>query len=93
MICVFSVLLACLAGYGLYRMWAAETRDKTFNSKLPFGRCAARLGSCSMTGMQIICGRKTNRRSLGYWHCSDHPPENAEDVKALDSRDNVEPRH
>lgn len=67
------------AGY-FYRAVVRDMRDKGFDPKLPHSTCAAKLGVGM--GMPITCGRKTNRKTLGYWHCWQHNPEDAEDYKA-----------
>lgn len=75
---LISIGILIFIGWGL-RAMALDQRDKGFDPKLPHSTCAAKLGS--PMGMQITCGRKTNRKTLGYWHCWQHNPEDAEDVK------------
>jgi hypothetical protein len=72
-------MVACIVGYGMIVfiiafcifMWKA-TRDKSYDSSLPHGKCEARLGYGH--GMIVTCGRKTNHFSGQYWYCSQHPP-------------------
>lgn len=70
--CIVTIVLALSILVAiLIRSMIRDQRDTDFNPSLPYNTCEAIVAYHA--GMNVTCGRKTNRMMSGYWVCSRHP--------------------